>query len=305
MNFIFFAEFRASERECFGFIFSTLFCSVSFLNVFFMRWMDIRPRFVIISWYVTCALCYMWRMAQWRCDNFRLFIASDCRYCCWTLCVCVFSLLLCVLPFFPISLVAICYCSSLDANWFFSAPFRPHSVRVDRCLWPLSERKMSIGEIQTMKNDRNELHTNIHRFHVAALDFSIAPVSHSLFLYRSIVTTVGCVCVFIRSILCSLPPSRLVHSLLNWFYWRVQFKFYFEITHQTKPFFFSPNQWLTIYIVLLGLFHCCSSLLERAHRVDDRMARSTCTRIFVNSFIFFICFFFLSRSRSFSFYLLI
>lgn len=59
--------------------------------------------------------------------------------------------------------LAICYCCHWNgAHSVFLFCFFFSSCRSFCCLWPLSERKMSIRKIQTMKNDTNELHTNIN-----------------------------------------------------------------------------------------------------------------------------------------------
>lgn len=198
-----------------------------------------RPRFVIIPWYVTCALCYMWRMTLWRCDNFRSYVHS------------FFS---CSAGFFPISLAAICYC----CRW----------TRTD-FLFLLSCRSLFVTIVR--KKNVNRRNTNNEKWHKrTAYKHKRAkfmwPHSFSLSLFSS--------CSFYLS-LDRFFPYRLVYSLLNWFYWRVQFKFYFEITHQAKPFFFfGISGWPSI---------SCSwafyALVVGQARVDDRTHTIACSRI--------------------------
>lgn len=142
-----------------------------------------------------------------------------------------------------------------------------------------------------MKNDTNELYSNIK-----SLKF-VWPltIAHSVWFG----TVLLCMNV----------------SLFNWFYWRVQFKFYFEITHQATNFsssLCSPSHSFLLLtpfsFSLLSLdmavwssvscpwaLQCSNSIVLRigfgAHTKRARITNNPFSNC-VNSFIFFFCFWF-------------
>lgn len=85
----------------------------------FVRWtMDgHRPRLVIISWCVTCALCYMWRMTLCECDNPHCFFSSSRRRRSF---------------YFSHFVLPICYCCRWNGARFFFCRF-DRFVVCDHC----------------------------------------------------------------------------------------------------------------------------------------------------------------------------
>lgn len=181
-----FIKFYARERKLLLYI---LFLFLLLPKCIFHTMDGHWPRFVIHSMvcyvcvmFCTCRFLYIWRMTH--SSDAAIFVFSITFFLCSLfvcLCVCVW-MSECVL-------VAICYCCSLDACVFCVCCWS------FRYLWPLSERKMSIEETQTMKNDTNELHTNITHTEsktkfLCPLWLSFTPLAHVkcewAFLFSSI-----------------------------------------------------------------------------------------------------------------------
>lgn len=111
----------------------------AFRNIYFMWCPCIGHGLSLVHGVLRGLLYYMERMAHWRCGNFRFYSPLSCgRF---------FLSRLFVQSFVIVA---------GKAGFLFVSVCRSFC-----CLWPLSQRKMSIRKIQTMKNDTNELHTNI------------------------------------------------------------------------------------------------------------------------------------------------